>query len=81
MIAINHAKGRAMPKETKDKIQARGIGLKASEWSEIEKIAADLDTTTHAILTYGVRYFLKHWREGKIKTQTQVKKTHTLPEL
>lgn len=70
-----------MPKQTTDKIQARGIGLKGSEWEEIEKIAADLDTTTHAILAYGVRYFLKHWREGKIKTQTEVKKTKTLPDL
>jgi hypothetical protein len=70
-----------MPKQTKDKIQARGIGLKGSEWAEVEKIAAQLDTTTHAILTYGVRYFLKHWREGKIKTHTEVKKTQSLPDL
>jgi hypothetical protein len=81
IIAAKHAKGRAMPKQTTDKIQARGIGLKASEWAEVEAIAADLDTTTHAILAYGVRYFLKHWRDGKIKPQTQVKKTKTLPDL
>ena len=68
-----------MPRQSADKIQARGIGLKASEWEEVEKIAAELGVTPHAILTYGVRYFLKAWHEGKIKPQ--VKKTQSLPDL
>ena len=68
-----------MPKQPDDKIQARGVGLKQSEWAVLEKIAGDLEITPHAVAAYGVRYFLKAYKEGKIKTET--KKTQTLPEL
>ena len=68
-----------MPKQSQDKIQARGIGLKISEWEDIDKIAAELDITPHAVTSYGVRYFLKAWHDGKIKPQS--KKTQTLPDL
>jgi hypothetical protein len=70
----------AMPKKTQDDIiRSRGIGLKLSEWEEIDKIAAELGITPHAVASYGVRYFLKAWHEGKIKPQ--VKKTQSLPDL
>ncbi len=62
-----------------DIIQSRGIGLKQSEWGEVDKIAAELGITPHAVASYGVRYFLKAWDDGKIKPQ--VKKTQSLPDL
>jgi LDH2 family malate/lactate/ureidoglycolate dehydrogenase len=70
-----------MAKRDSDIIKSRGVGLKQSEWAEIDQIAAELDTTPHSIAAYGVRYFLKAWREGKVKPQTHVKKTQTLPDL
>ena len=68
-----------MAKKADDRIQSRGIGLKLSEWEEIDKIAAELELTPHAVTAYGIRYFLRDWHAGKIKPQ--VKKTHSLPEL
>jgi hypothetical protein len=62
-----------------DIIKARGVGLKVSEWQELEQIAKDLDVTVHYLTSYGVRYFLKDYRQGKIKPET--KKTQSLPEL
>jgi hypothetical protein len=68
-----------MPRTTQDKTEARGVGLKASEWVEVEKIARELDITPHAVLQYGIRYFMRDYRAGKIKKQA--KKIHTLPDL
>ncbi len=68
-----------MAKRSDDKISARGVGLKASEWVELEKIAKEVGTTPHAIAAFGIRYFMKDYRAGKIKTQT--KKIQALPDL
>lgn len=65
--------------KSEDKTQTRGIGLKLSEWEEIDKIADELGMTPHAVTAYGIRYFLRDWQAGKIKPQ--VKKTQTLPDL
>ena len=62
-----------------DPLKARGVGLKESEWLEIESIANSTGKTTHAISAYLLRFGLKAWREGKIKTET--KKTIDLPDL
>jgi len=74
------SKTEAAGQSEKDIIEARGVGLKKSEWAELEKIAAELgDMTLHAVTAYGVRYFLKQYQAGKIKPET--KKTQSLPEL
>lgn len=65
--------------QAQDIIKARGVGLKESEWAELEKIAAELSMTLHAVSAYGVRYFLKAYQAGKIKPET--KRTQTLPDL
>jgi hypothetical protein len=65
--------------KSQDKISARGVGLKASEWRELEKIAKEIGITPHAVLQYGIRYFLRDYRAGKIKTQP--KKVQSLPDL
>ena len=62
-----------------DIIKARGVGLKVSEWDELQTIAGELDLTLHAVSAYAVRYFLKHYKAGKIKPEA--KKTLELPEL
>jgi hypothetical protein len=68
-----------MARKTDDIVKTRGVSLKQTEWEEIERIAADLGITPHAVGQYGLRFFLKAWHEGKIKTAT--KKTVTLPDL
>ncbi len=68
-----------MAKKTSDIVKSRGVGLKESEWAEIEQIADDLGVKPYAVAAYGIRYFLKAWHEGKIKTETR--KTLILPDL
>jgi hypothetical protein len=58
-----------------DIIKARGLGLKLSEWKEIDELAEKLQVTPHAVTVYGVRYFLEQHRAGKVKIQVQTKKT------
>jgi hypothetical protein len=59
------------------KVLTRGVALKSGEWAEIEKLAWELDTTTHAIAAYAIRYFMKAYSEGKIKPKTK----QSLPDL
>jgi hypothetical protein len=65
--------------KSQDRISARGVGLKASEWAELEKIADDAGIKPHAVAAYAIRYFLKDYRAGKIKPQA--KKIQSLPDL
>jgi hypothetical protein len=65
--------------KSEDRVRAHGIGLKDSEWSELEKIAAEIGVTTHAAAAYGIKYFMRDYKAGKIKTQT--KKIQTLPDI
>jgi hypothetical protein len=65
--------------KSEDKVRAHGIGLKDSEWSELEKIAEALGVTAHAAAVYAIRYFMRDYKAGTIKTQT--KKIQTLPEI
>ncbi len=62
-----------------DLIKPRGVGLKASEWAELEKIANDSGIKLHAVTAYAIRYFLKEYRAGKIKPQAR--KINSLPDL
>ena len=54
-----------------DLIESRGVGLKQSEWEFIEKTAAELNLTTHGLAVYLLRYGLKEYKAGKMKTKTQ----------
>jgi hypothetical protein len=62
-----------------DVIKPRGVGLKQSEWAELEKIAQDAGMKPHAVAAYAVRYFLKDYHAGKIKPEK--KEIQSLPEL
>jgi len=72
---------KSEPTETKpqeqDVITAQGVGLRVSEWAELDTIAADLEMTPHALRVYAVRFFLAQYKAGKIKTAA--KTTKTLP--
>jgi hypothetical protein len=62
-----------------DIVKARGVGLKISEWQELENIAGDLGVTLHAVSVYAMRYFVKQYKAGNIKAEKRT--THSLPEL
>ncbi len=62
-----------MAKKADDIIKTRGLGLRLSEWEEVDKIAAEMEVKPHGVLTFAVRYFLKHWREGRIKIKTETR--------
>jgi len=68
-----------MPKKPDEMAQSRGVSLKTSEWQDIDQIADDLDWKPGAVSQYALRYFLKAWRNGEIKTKTRT--TKELPEL
>ena len=54
-----------------DIIDAKGVGLKKSEWGEIEQRAQELGITRHKLAAILLRYGLDHLRNGKIKTKTE----------
>ncbi|MEA3349927.1 MAG: hypothetical protein U9Q82_04835 [Chloroflexota bacterium] len=63
--------------EKENPVKARGVGLRESEWKEIEQIAGELNTTPHGLAVYAIRDFVKKYKAGDIETQ----KTQTLPGL
>lgn len=71
-------KTEATPSRGEDKIDAKGVGLKLSEWQEIEDRAKALGMTRHGLAAILLRYGLDHLRTGKIKTKTETQKTITL---
>jgi len=49
----------------------KGVGLKESEWAELQDIAAELGITQHAISAYALRHFLKQYRTGNIPLENK----------
>lgn len=72
------SKTEAQPKKKDDVIDAKGVGLKLSEWQEIEDRAKALGMTRHGLAAILLRYGLDQLRTGKIKTKTETQKTTTL---
>lgn len=72
------SKTESQPSMGDDKIDAKGVGLKLSEWQEIEDRAKALGMTRHGLAAILLRYGLEHLRTGKIKTKTETQKTITL---
>ena len=58
-----------------DPITSRGVGLRVSEWAEVDRIAAEWNVTPHSVAVMGVRYFLAELAAGKIQTKTETKTT------
>lgn len=61
----------------KDEVKSYGVGLRESEWQQIEFIAADMGVTKHKVAAYALRDFLKRWDAGEIETQAKP----SLPDL
>ena len=57
--------------ETKDFIRANGVGLKESEWKDIEDISCELGFgwTRNAVSAYALRWFTKAYKLGFIKAK------------
>ncbi len=57
---------------TAEKIVAKswGVSLQNYEWDEIEKIAAELNMKRGALAAAFIRYALKEYKAGKMKTKT-----------
>ena len=64
----------------KDIISARGVGLKLSEWRELDAIAKDLGMNSHALRTYAIRRFLSEYKAGKIQATTKTRTVKELPK-
>ena len=65
----------ATASKAKDIIKARGVGLKESEWAEIESIAAAMGQTMHYVSAELLRAGLEQYRTGKLKPKTKQTKT------
>ncbi len=61
----------------KNPVKAYGVGLRVSEWQQIETIAGEMGMTKHALAAYALKDFLKRWDAGEIQTETKP----SLPEL
>ena len=57
--------------QTTDEVKSSGVGLRESEWQQIEAIAEEMGITKHAVAAYALRYFLKSYDAGEIKTETK----------
>ena len=55
---------------TAEKAISWGVSLQSGEWAEIEKIAAELNMKRGQLAVSLIRYGLKAYKEGKIKTKT-----------
>jgi len=65
-----------MPRQpVDDPITSRGIGLRSSEWAEIDRIADKWNVTPHNLTVMGLRYFMEQLAAGKVETETQPQTT------
>lgn len=54
-----------------DPIAARGVGLKVSEWAELERLASANGMTVHALAVKLLHYGLEALKSGRIKSKSQ----------
>ena len=54
-----------------DPIKVSGVGIRESEWQQLEAIAGEMGISKHALAAYAVRDFLKRWEAGEIQTKTR----------
>lgn len=53
--------------EEKDPVNPKGVGLKESEWAEVEEIADDLGVTYHALRVFFMRWAIKQYKAGNVE--------------
>ncbi len=52
------------------KLKPVGVYLRKNVRAEVEKIAEAEDLSIHAVLAYGVSYFVRQYKAGKVKIET-----------
>ena len=57
--------------EQPNPVKARGVGLRQSEWWEMEGIAEEFGMTVHELSVYAIRYFLNKFHAGEVQTETR----------
>ena len=58
------AKTEPAPSDEPDPVRPVGIGLKASEWADLELMAAQLGVTRHSLSLWILRDFIKRFKDG-----------------
>jgi len=65
-------------KEHHDRVKARGVGLRESEWNRLEEIAGELGVTRHNLMLYVLRDFIQRYEAG-YRPETETKTTLKMP--
>lgn len=55
-----------------DPIIAGGVGLRKSEWAELDACAEKFESTRNALAAMAIRKFLKDLRDGNIDMETKI---------
>ena len=55
------------------KLKPVGVYLRKNVRAEVEKIAEAEGLSLHAVLAYGVSYFVRQYKAGKVKIETVTK--------
>jgi hypothetical protein len=59
------------PGNPDDPIKPRGIGLRVSEWAELEAIAETMHAKTNHLAAWAIRDFVKRYKSGDLPTETK----------
>ncbi len=58
-----------------------GVGLKESEISMLDTVAAELDVARNAVMRYAIRYFLAQYRAGIVNPAGDVREPKVKKQL
>ena len=64
--------------EVAKKLRPIGVYLRKNVRAEVEKIAEAEGLSVHSVLAYGVSYFVRQYKAGKVKIETVTKPTLNL---
>ena len=59
--------------DTAKKLKPVGVYLRKNVRAEVEKIAEAEGLSIHAVLAYGVSYFVRQYKAGKVEIETVTK--------
>jgi hypothetical protein len=71
LFAKTDPQSKAASGEDKSPVQTQGLGLRANEWAELEEIGAAFGLSRHGMTVEAVRYFLRRYRAGEVKTESK----------
>jgi hypothetical protein len=76
MAKKQNIKEEAETSEASKKLKPVGVYLRKNVRAEVEKIAEAEGLPVHGVLAYGISYFVRQYKAGKVKIETV--KTTTL---